>query len=58
MGAISPPVGLCIFITKGLRPEVPIQTIIKGAAWFLPAYAVTIILLIAFPQIVTSVVGQ
>jgi tripartite ATP-independent transporter DctM subunit len=58
MGAISPPVGLCIFITKGLRPEVPIQTIIKGAAWFLPAYAVTIILLIAFPQIVTGVVGQ
>jgi TRAP-type C4-dicarboxylate transport system permease large subunit len=58
MGAISPPVGLCLFITKGLRPEVPIQTIIKGAAWFLPAYAVTIILLIAFPQIVTSVVGQ
>jgi tripartite ATP-independent transporter DctM subunit len=55
MGAITPPVGMCVFITKGLRPEVPIQTIMKGAAWFLPAYVIVISLLIAFPQVVTWV---
>jgi tripartite ATP-independent transporter DctM subunit len=56
-GAITPPVGLCLYIVKGLRPEVPIQTIFKGAVWFMPAFAVTIALLIAFPQIITGIVS-
>jgi tripartite ATP-independent transporter DctM subunit len=57
-GAITPPVGLCLYIVKGLRPEVPIQTIFKGAVWFMPAFAVTIALLIAFPQIITGIVSS
>ncbi|MCL5941917.1 MAG: TRAP transporter large permease [Actinobacteria bacterium] len=56
MGAITPPVGVCLFITKGLRPDLRIETVTKGAMWFLPAYGVCIALLIALPQLVTGIV--
>jgi len=57
LGAITPPVGICLFIVKGLKENVGIQTIVRGAAWFVPAYVVTIALLILFPQIVLVVVN-
>lgn len=52
-GAITPPVGVNIFVVKGLVPDVPIASIFKGGLYYLFAYAVIIALLIAFPQIVT-----
>ncbi|MBU7007724.1 TRAP transporter large permease [Phosphitispora fastidiosa] len=52
-GAITPPVGVSVFVVKGLTPEIPIMSIFKGAGYFLAAYAVITVLLIAFPQIVT-----
>lgn len=57
-GAISPPVGVNLYIVKNLRPDIPIATIMKGAMWFIPAYVVTIILLIALPQLITALVGS
>jgi len=51
MGAITPPVGINAFIVKGLAPEVPMEEIFKGVGLFMMAYVVTIVLLIAFPQI-------
>ena len=56
-GAISPPVGINLYITKGLMPEVPIATIIKGAMWFVPAYAVVLALLVILPGIITMFVS-
>ncbi|NLE73857.1 MAG: TRAP transporter large permease [Actinobacteria bacterium] len=56
-GAISPPVGVNLYVVKGLQPDMPIATIMKGSMWFYPAYVVTIALMIIFPQIVTSVVS-
>jgi tripartite ATP-independent transporter DctM subunit len=55
-GAISPPVGINLYIVKGLRPDIPIATIIRGALWFVPAYAVTLLILIALPGIITLLV--
>ncbi len=55
-GAITPPVGVNVFVVKGLQPEVPVMSIFKGACYFLVAYAVLVALLIAFPQIITSAV--
>jgi len=57
LGAISPPVGVNLYIVKGLRPEIPIATIMRGSMWFFPAYVVTIALLIAIPELVTSLVA-
>lgn len=53
IGLISPPIGLNCFIIKAVvGGEVSIGQIFKGVAWFLVADIVTIILLVAFPQIV------
>jgi len=56
-GAISPPVGVNLYVVKNLRPDIPIATIMKGAMWFVPAYILVIVLLIAIPQLITAVVS-
>ncbi|RKO66092.1 TRAP transporter large permease [Desulfofundulus salinus] len=55
-GAITPPVGVAVFVVKGLSPEVSLMSIFKRASVFLISYAVLLSLLVAFPQIITSVV--
>lgn len=55
-GAVTPPVGVNVFVVKGLTPDIPVMTIFKGASIFLVGYAVIVSLLIAFPQIVTCAV--
>lgn len=54
-GAITPPVGVTVFVTKGLAPEVPIMQIFKGACYFLVAYVILVTLMIIFPEIGTYV---
>jgi len=52
MGAITPPVGINIYVVKALAPDIPIGTVFKGASCFVLACVVCVLLLIAFPQIV------
>ncbi|WP_134700621.1 TRAP transporter large permease [Ammoniphilus sp. YIM 78166] len=52
MGAITPPVGVNVFVVQGLTPATPITTIFRGTNYFLVSYVLFIVLLIAFPQIV------
>ena len=52
MGAITPPVGVNIYVVKALAPEVELSTIFKSVSFFLAACIVCIIILIIFPQIV------
>lgn len=52
MGAITPPVGVNVYIVSGLAPDVPIETIFKGVTFFLLAYAACVALLIAVPGLV------
>ena len=51
MGLISPPVGLNVFIVKSVAPGVPLARIFKGVIPFWIAMLVTLVLLVAFPQI-------
>lgn len=53
MGVITPPVGMNVFVVKGIAKDVPLETIFKGIWPFLLAAIVCVLLLIAFPQIVT-----
>lgn len=55
-GAITPPVGVTVFVVKGLSPDIPIMSIYKGSCLFLVSYALLVALLIAFPQIITFAV--
>ncbi|MEA2107990.1 MAG: TRAP transporter large permease [Pseudomonadota bacterium] len=51
MGVISPPVGINVYVVKGVAPEIPLATIFRGVIPFLIALVIGTILLIAIPQI-------
>lgn len=53
MGVITPPVGMNVFIIKGVAKDIPTETIFKGIWPFLIALFVCLGLLLVFPQIVT-----
>ncbi|MEM6636547.1 MAG: TRAP transporter large permease [Pseudomonadota bacterium] len=51
MGLISPPVGLNVFVVKGVAPHVPLGQVYRGILPFWLAMAVCVAILVAFPQI-------
>jgi tripartite ATP-independent transporter DctM subunit len=51
MGMITPPVGLNVFVVKGVAGDVPMATIFKGVLPFLLAMALCLLLIVIFPQI-------
>ncbi len=53
MGVITPPVGMNVYIIKGVAKDIPTETIFKGVWPFIIAICVCLAILIAFPQIVT-----
>lgn len=53
MGVITPPVGVNVFVIKGIAPEIPLQHIFKGILPFLIALFVFTALLMLIPQIAT-----
>ncbi|MBS4032291.1 MAG: TRAP transporter large permease [Clostridiales bacterium] len=53
MGVITPPVGMNVYIMKGVAPHIPLEVIFKGIWPFLSAVIICLIILIAFPSIVT-----
>lgn len=53
MGVITPPVGVNVYVIKGIAEDVPLETIFKGIFPFLAALIVAVAILMAFPQIAT-----
>jgi tripartite ATP-independent transporter DctM subunit len=51
MGLISPPVGINVFVVKGVAPDVPLETIFRGIWPFWLAMLVCLLVLVAFPGI-------
>ena len=51
MGAVTPPVGICAFVVSGMSGDIPLSIVFKGVLWFIPAYCVTMAVIIIFPQI-------
>ncbi|HOE62313.1 MAG TPA: TRAP transporter large permease [Candidatus Sumerlaeota bacterium] len=49
MGAITPPVAICCFIVSGMSKDISIGQVYKGSMYFLPAYIITLILLMLIP---------
>ncbi len=49
---ITPPIGLNCFVVAGVRPDISVQDVFRGASPFFIADAITIAGLIAFPGIV------
>ena len=53
MGVITPPVGVNVFVIKGIAPDIPLYKIFRGILPFLVALIVMTILLMIFPGIAT-----
>ena len=51
MGVITPPVGVNVYVIKGIAPEVPLEKIFKGIFPFLIAILINVGILMAFPKI-------
>ena len=52
MGVITP-LGMNVYVIKGVAPDIPLEQIFKGIWPFLGAQIVCLILLMAIPEIVT-----
>ncbi len=52
IGVITPPVGINVYVIKGVAQDVPLVTIFRGILPFLIADGVSMFLLLLFPQIV------
>ena len=53
IGLITPPVGLNLYIIKGITPDVSLKEILKGSIPFMIIMALAILILCIFPEIVT-----
>ncbi len=53
MGVITPPVGVNVFVIKGIAPEIPLHIIFRGIFPFLAALVILTILVMFVPQIAT-----
>jgi tripartite ATP-independent transporter DctM subunit len=51
VGLITPPVGLNLYVLKGVAPDVPLPTVLKGSMPFVLLMFLTMVLLSIFPQI-------
>jgi tripartite ATP-independent transporter DctM subunit len=52
MGAVTPPVGICAYVVSGMSDDIPLSIVFKGVMWFIPAYCVTMVIIMIFPKIV------
>jgi len=57
MGVITPPVGVNVFVIKGIAPDIPLEVIFKGILPFLLSLIIVTGLLVLFPQIATFLPG-
>lgn len=53
MGVITPPVGVNVFVIKGIAPEVPLNQIFKGIFPFLYALILLAVVILFVPEIAT-----
>ncbi|TMV72386.1 TRAP transporter large permease subunit [Thioclava sp. BHET1] len=51
MGLITPPVGLNVFVVKGVMNDVPLATVFRGVFPFMLSMVVCLALIIVFPEI-------
>lgn len=58
IGLITPPVGLNCFVVSGVRPDIPVETVFRGAFPFVIADVLLVGAMIAFPDIVLWLPGR
>lgn len=51
MGMITPPIGMNVFVIRGIARDVPMYTIFQGALPFVLAMGICVAMVVTFPQI-------
>ncbi|MGH3664065.1 MAG: TRAP transporter large permease [Micromonosporaceae bacterium] len=54
MGLITPPVGLNLFVVKGIAPDVPLRDILVGSIPYVVILGLSIVLFSFFPEVITA----
>ena len=52
IGLITPPVGLNVYVLKGVAPKAKMGDIPKGCGWFVLVDLINVAILISFPAII------
>jgi tripartite ATP-independent transporter DctM subunit len=52
IGLITPPVGLNVYVLKGVAKDISMGDMFKGTAWFVAVDIVNVAILVMFPQII------
>jgi C4-dicarboxylate transporter, DctM subunit len=52
IAAITPPVGLNVYVTKAVAPHIPIEIVFRGIFWFFIMDLLTVAILVLFPGII------
>jgi tripartite ATP-independent transporter DctM subunit len=55
IGLMTPPVGLNVYVLKGVAKNVSMGDIFRGCGWFVAVDIINIAILLAFPQIITVI---
>jgi len=50
LGAITPPIGICCYVVAGISKDTPIENVFRGSLYYVPAYVITVTLLVLFPH--------
>ena len=58
VGLITPPVGLNLYVLKGVAPDVPLPTVLKGSMPFVLLMLLAMVLLSVFPEIALWLPGR
>ena len=49
LGSIMPPIGICCYIVAGMAENISLSEVFRGAFYYVPAYLLTLALLMLFP---------
>ena len=52
MGAVTPPIGVCVYVVSSIDRTTPLPSIFKGVFCYLPAYVAVVVLLILCPSLI------
>jgi TRAP-type mannitol/chloroaromatic compound transport system permease large subunit len=52
IGLMTPPVGLNVYVLKGVAPHVRMGDIFRGCGWFVFVDIINVAILLAFPAII------
>ncbi|HEX6210617.1 MAG TPA: TRAP transporter large permease [Methylomirabilota bacterium] len=52
IGLITPPVGLNVYVLRGVAPDVSMTDMFRGCGWFVFVDVINVAILMAFPQII------